>query len=76
MANEEDVTPLTVIERFCDADAPAESCTVAVKLEVPATVGVPLMAPVLALSVRPAGSEPEVDQLYGGCPPLAEIVAE
>ena len=37
-----------------------ESMTVAVKLNVPAAVGVPVMAPVLVLSVSPVGSEPEV----------------
>jgi hypothetical protein len=36
-----------------------ESVTVAVKLNVPAVVGVPVMAP-LAVSVNPVGSEPEV----------------
>ncbi len=63
MANEEEVTPLTVIEKFCDADAPVESRTVAVKLDVPAADGVPLTTPVLALSVTPAGREPDVDQV-------------
>jgi len=33
-----------------------ESTTLAVKLEVPEAVGVPVMAPVEALSVRPAGA--------------------
>lgn len=44
----------------------------AVKLKVPAVVGVPVMAPVLALSVSPAGSAPELmEKLYGVVPPLA-----
>ena len=36
-------------------------------------VGVPLMMPVLALSVRPAGRVPlvTVQELYGAVPPLA-----
>ena len=37
-----------------------ESVIVAVKLNVPDAVGVPVMAPVLALSVSPVGSEPAV----------------
>ncbi len=48
------------------------SFTCTVKLEVPAAVGVPLMAP-LGASVRPGGSEPAfVDQLLPPVPPLAE----
>ena len=34
------------------------SVAVMLKPKLPATVGVPLSAPVLALSVRPAGSAP------------------
>ena len=37
-----------------------ESVTVTVKLEVPEAVGLPVMAPVAALRLSPAGSEPEV----------------
>jgi hypothetical protein len=37
-----------------------ESVTVAVKLKVPAAVGAPVMAPLLVLSVKPAGSTPAV----------------
>ena len=37
----------------------ALSVTLAVKEEVPAAVGVPVIAPVEELSVSPAGSEPE-----------------
>jgi len=40
-----------------------ESVTLAVKLNAPEAVGVPEIAPEAALSVKPAGSEPElIDQ--------------
>ena len=39
-------------------ERPEESTTFAVKLNVPAVVGVPVMAPVLVFSVRPAGRLP------------------
>lgn len=56
-------------------DAEAASDTVAVKLAVPAAVGVPEITPVKALSVKPTGSEPAViDQLYGVVPPLAASI--
>ena len=49
-----------------------ESVTLAVKLNVPVAVGVPVMAPVLMLSVSPVGSEPVVmENKYGGVPPVA-----
>lgn len=78
MAKEEpdDDAGLIVIEKFCVADAPVESVTIAEKLSVAAAVGVPLMTPVDELSVSPDGSEPVIDQVYGGCPPVAERVAE
>ena len=40
------------------AAVPVKSTTFAVKLNVPAVVGVPVMAPVLAFNVRPAGRLP------------------
>ena len=40
------------------AAVPVESTTLAVKLNVPAVVGVPVMAPVVAFKVRPAGRLP------------------
>ena len=40
------------------AALPVESTTFAVKLKVPGVVGVPVIAPVLALKVRPAGRLP------------------
>src|SRR5687768_6731002 len=52
------------------------SLTRAVKFDVPAAVGVPEMAPVLALSTNPAGSAPaEIDHEYGVAPPDATSVA-
>ena len=54
-----------------------ESVTWTVKLNVPATVGVPEMTPVSLLSVSPVGSDPlAIDQVYGKVPPLAAKVAE
>jgi hypothetical protein len=67
----------TVILRLCGAETPlAESATVTVKLKgLPEVLdGVPAITPVLELSDRPGGSDPDVsDQpLYGGVPPRAE----
>jgi hypothetical protein len=54
------------------AALPVESTTWAVKLNVPAVVGVPVMAPVDELSVKPAGNEPVmIENVYGGTPPVA-----
>jgi hypothetical protein len=54
------------------AELPEESVTFAVKLKVPAVVGVPVMAPVEVFSVNPGGSDPDViENVYGGTPPLA-----
>ena len=39
---------------------PEESVTLPVKLNVPTVVGMPVMAPVPAVSVNPAGSAPAV----------------
>ena len=52
----------TVIDRLAEAVLAGllESVTCTVKLEVPAAVGVPVMAPVEALRLSPAGSEPLV----------------
>ena len=52
----------------------SESVTVAVKLMVPTCgpVGVPVIAPVAAFSVSPAGKLPAViDHEYGVVPPVA-----
>jgi hypothetical protein len=57
---------------FCDA----LSLTRTVNVELPAAVGVPLMAP-LELSVKPGGRFPDVMlHVYGFAPPLATSVAE
>jgi hypothetical protein len=52
----------TVIERLAEAVLAGllESATVTVKLEVPAALGVPVMEPVEASRLNPAGSEPLV----------------
>ena len=51
------------------------SCTVIVKLLVPEAVGVPVMAPLEAFRLRPAGRLPLViDQVYGVLPPEAARV--
>jgi hypothetical protein len=48
------------------------SATVAVKLTVPAAVGVPEMIPSDGMRLRPAGRMPEeIDHMYGTAPPLA-----
>jgi hypothetical protein len=47
-----------------------------VKLLVPDPVGVPEIAPLLAVSMSPAGKDPEaIDQVYGVVPPVAASVA-
>ena len=54
------------------AELPEESTALAVKLNVPELVGVPVIAPVDALRVRPAGREPELmEKVYGDTPPPA-----
>jgi hypothetical protein len=50
-----------------------ESVTVTVRVVDPAVVGVPLM--VHPVRMRPAGSVPVIEQLYGCVPPDAVIVA-
>ena len=51
--------------------APTLSVTRIVKLTVPAAVGVPLMAPLLAFRFKPGGSAPaEMDQLVVPVPPV------
>ncbi len=54
------------------AGLPELSTTFAVKLKVPAAVGVPVIAPVDEFSVRPGGKLPElIEKVYEGTPPLA-----
>ena len=56
--------------------APPAPTTFAVKLDVPAVVGVPPIAPVEALRDRPAGSEPEArDQVNGPVPEAVRVAA-
>ena len=51
---------------------PVESTTCAVKLNVPAVVGVPVIAPVEAFNVNPGGNDPlMIENVYGGVPPVA-----
>ena len=52
----------TVMDRLAEAVLAGmlESVTVTVKLEVPELVGVPVIAPLEALRLSPAGSEPRV----------------
>ena len=53
-----------------------ESVIFTVKLAAPEAVGVPLIAPLDAFKVSPAGSDPtEMDHVYGVVPPLAARVA-
>jgi hypothetical protein len=47
------------------------SATVAVRLAVPAAVGVPEIIPLDAARVSPAGRLPETDHVYGEAPPVA-----
>jgi hypothetical protein len=58
------------------AVTPDASRTLAVKLELPALVGVPVMAP-SELSDSPAGKLPDAMlHAYGAVPPAAESVCE
>ena len=54
---------------------PSVSVARTVKSDAPLPVGVPVMAPLLALSDSPAGSAPdETAKVYGPVPPLAVTV--
>ena len=71
--------PVIVIDRFAvwETAGSSESVTFTVKFEVPTADGVPLMAPVAAFNVKPAGSAPvEMLQAYGAKPPVAASVCE
>ena len=74
------VTPATtVMDSGCAGDVlPALSFTVTLNDDAPVADGVPLIVPLLALKLRPAGSVPllTVQLLYGGVPPVAVSVAE
>jgi hypothetical protein len=54
-----------------------ESLARTVKVKVPSPVGVPAIAPVAALRVRPVGNAPLViAQVYGAIPPVAVTALE
>jgi hypothetical protein len=68
------VAGTTAIDRLTDLlwTGFSVSTTVAVRLNVPATVGVPEMIPSDGTRVRPPGRLPEeTDHRYGAAPPLA-----
>lgn len=51
---------------------PDESTTCPVKFNVPAVVGVPVIAPVAPFRNKPSGRLPEeIENVYGGVPPVA-----
>ena len=65
---------ITIVQFWVVVSAvpPVESVTCAVKVNVPAAVGVPVIAPVPAANVRPPGSVPEtIEYVYGAVPPPA-----
>ena len=65
------------IEHETAAVCPMESVMVAVKLKVPAALGVPLITPVAAAILKPVGSAPEViATVNGGVPPAIPRVCE
>ena len=54
------------------AMTPVESVTLMVKVELPAVVGVPVIAPVMVFNIRPAGRDPDaIENVYPGTPPAA-----
>ena len=62
------------IEQFATAVPPSESVTSIVNKNLPAKVGVPLITPVLVLSVNPGGRIPPTSAyVYGAVPPLATM---
>ena len=63
---------VTVMVQLAVAAVPVESTTLAVKLYVPAVVGVPLIEPVDASNVRPGGRLPVlIENVKGATPPVA-----
>ena len=68
-----------VIDKLTDCETAgiSESVTIMVKFDVPVAVGVPLIAPVAAFNVNPAGKVPlKMDHVYGAAPPVAATVCE
>ena len=71
------VPPLALIVRENGSvSEPAEFVAVISKFAVPVPAGVPVMAPVLELRVRPAGSVPDVTVHVIGVVPVATMVCE
>jgi hypothetical protein len=67
----ESAVGVTVMENWRLSDWPALSLRVAVNVDVPGVVGVPLIVPFAAI-FSPVGSAPPVsDHVYGGTPPDA-----
>jgi hypothetical protein len=68
---------IIVIESVCCAVRDPLSVTRTVKFDVPAVVGVPVIAPDDGFKDKPAGNVPTVTaQVYGVVPPVATTVAE
>src|SRR5690242_20340319 len=61
-----------IIVKFLLPVQPLASVTIIVKLKVPSADGLPEIKPLLALSVRPLGNEPETTwKVNGATPPTA-----
>jgi hypothetical protein len=69
------VEAATVIDKLVEATAgtDSESVTCTVKLLTPGCVGVPVMAPVLAFRVRPAGRLPPATVQVNGAIPFCSV---
>ena len=68
---------MIVIESGCCTVRDPLSVTRIVKFDVPALVGVPVIAPVDPFNVKPAGTLPTiVAHVYGVVPPVATTFAE
>jgi len=59
----------TVIEHGRFAEVETESASPTPNETAPDCVGVPVIEPDRASRVRPGGSRPEMDHVYGGWPP-------
>ncbi len=58
----------------CNPVQPLASVAVTVKVNVPATLGVPDMSPLLESDIPGASSPAVTMKIYGACPPLAVMV--
>ena len=74
LAGASDIVALITIEYAREPNAPRLSFAVIVKLNVPAAVGVPVIAPVDVFSDKPVGNEPTNAYVYGAVPPEAVTV--